>query len=333
MAKQTFIVHLEEELARRVMAVVTSGTTGYASLDELLAVALLNQLNAEAAAGDARPAGPEIAQMPRRGMRLKNESDLSSLLMHPSENPPSALASEPMKSAEPLFVLTNRLSPVKIAARVLANIASRGLWPKTNVFYDNAARAARELGLKLRAEDDAAHRPREEKRATAYPTSDNEDRAFDRFKLAFTITPGALRPSGPMAILGLANFVDGDRVGLTEAGWELASAPSALLQEAMGATLSEEEQRILRRQIAQAPGERGAVTEFLRMARRANGAQGRLDELLSVQHPEWTPNLRTANRAALLGRLADLGILSVVGRGPEARVEILAPAAEFVSAA
>jgi hypothetical protein len=162
---------------------------------------------------------------------------------------------------------------------------------------------------------------------------DSEDRSAGRFVLAFTIGGNREQPTGPLAILGLANFIDDDRIGLTEAGWQLAAAPSPLLQEAPGDTLSEEEQRLLQVRIARAPGEREAVSEFLRLIRRSAGSQGKLDELLSLQHRDWTANMRTANRAALLGRLADLGVVTISGRGAQARIDLLGPATEFIEAA
>ncbi len=318
MGKQTFVVRLDEELARRGVELLSSGTTGYASFDELMTVALVNQLSLEQSAAALHIPHPQAVAQASLG-----------LLGRPPAVSILPLADGASPSSESLFLLTNRLSPIKIASRVLANLSTKGAWPKINTFHEQSARAARELGFTLLADDRATQRSREQRRSTAYPIGEDEHRASARFVLAFTIGGIAERPTGPLAVLGLANLVDEDRVALTEAGWRLAAASSPLLQEAPGGPLSEEEQSLLRFQLTGAPGERDSVTEFIGMVRHAEGSQGRLDELLALRRREWTVNLRIANRAALLGRLGELGFLVTTGRGPKARVALLPAAEQF----
>jgi hypothetical protein len=337
MGKQTFVVHIEEELARQVTALLTYKDTGYASFDELVSVALLNQLGLESSDSSSPPrmasSQPNSPYGKPQHIPLGSGDALINILGRPAPESPLPLAPEPPDSGQSLFLLTNRLSPLKIAVRVLASLSLRAAWPKTYEFQQTAAYYAREVGLRLLAGDEAASRPGERKRATGYPTGKNLDRSASRYVLAFTIGGAKTQPTGPLAILGLANLIDDDRVALTDAGWQLAHAPSAVLNEAPGLTLSEEEQRFLQIRIASAPSERDAVSEFLRLVRRAAGSQGKLDELLASEHSDWTANLRTANRAAMVGRLSDLGVLTTTGRGPDARIELLEPATEFLEAA
>jgi hypothetical protein len=338
MGKQTFVIHLEEELARRITTLLTSKDTGYGSFDELTAVALINQLGLESADANGAAARPEAARSEPSSakpqyIQLGMGDVLLNVLARPSSEPQLPLASEPATSNERLFLLTNRLSPIKIAVRVLANLSLRGSWPDMYSFQNSAAHYAREVGLRLSAEDRTSQRQREHKRGTGYPVGENADRSAGRFILAFTIDGTPSLPTGPLAILGLANLVDRNRVALTAVGWQLAVAPSPLLNEAPGALLSEEEQRLLRVRVASAPGECAAVSEFLHLVRRAAGLQGKLDELLALEHRDWSANLRTANRAALVGRLADLGILASTGKGPTARIELFGPAREFTESA
>src|SRR2546427_4454949 len=140
------------------------------------------------------------------------------------------------------------------------------------------------------------------------------------------------RVFGRMIVLGLGS-VQGGRAVLTEAGWRLALAPSPLLDGVAGLTLSEEEAAILRRQVIRARGELGAVREFLEIVRRAAGSQRRIDELLAARYPDWTEMLTVAHRSALLGRLSDLAVLEVTGRGPSAKTRLLPLAEEFLKSA
>ena len=116
-------------------------------------------------------------------------------------------------------------------------------------------------------------------------------------------------------ILGLAAVVDDDRVALTKAGWRLAAAPSPLLEESGSGTLSGEERDIFTEQIGAASGECAAVIEFLELVVQANGSQPQVDRMLGAHYGEWSGNRTTAHRAAIVGRLAELSMLSAAGRG------------------
>jgi hypothetical protein len=229
--------------------------------------------------------------------------------------------------AEPAFeprgslqFLTNRLSPLKVATRVLAGMASEESWPKIEEFHARASAVAREVGFRLRADDQRFGRRGAIRRWVGYPVGDDAAGSMRRFVFSFTLEVNQDEVSGPMWLLGLANRV-GDRVALTEAGWRLAAAPSPILDGGEG-TFGELEAAIVRKQIAVAPDELRAAAEFLEVVRRSGGVQGRLDGLLGARHPDWTANRTIAERGALLGRLGDLGLIAVQGRGAGARIEV-----------
>lgn len=321
MGKQTFVIRLDEHLARRLGQFLGSGVHGYASLDEFIQVALQNQLGVERS-------GPEAAQ--NASTDANDGRGLSPLLRPLSGEPPSNLAIQGDSSSDTLFVLTNRLGPIKVAARVLANLAADGHWPSLEEFHEKASRVGREVGLRLREEDLVSEKRGSTRRWIAFPVGEDERAAYNRFVASFTMQTTDDRIFGPMIVLGLGS-VQGGRAVLTEAGWRLALAPSPLLKDGVsGLTLSEEEAAILRRQVIRAPGELSAVREFLEIVRRGAGSQRRIDELLAARYPDWTETLTVAHRSALLGRLSDLGVLEVTGRGPSAKTRLLPLADEFL---
>jgi hypothetical protein len=122
------------------------------------------------------------------------------------------------------------------------------------------------------------------------------------------------RLQGPLLVLGLAESIEGGKIALTEAGYELARAPSPVTADSE-ATLSDEEIETLRRRLQAAPDEAMAIAEFIGAVRHVAGTQTGLDALLGTRHPDWSANRATAQRAAMLGRLGELGMLRVEGRG------------------
>ena len=242
----------------------------------------------------------------------------------PTSLPALPLAVDSDLGSLPLPFLTNRLSPLKASVRALANLAaSEGDWPRIRDFQAKAGHAARERGLQLRTEDQAAGRRGRDKRSVAWPIGANPATALERFAYAFTLAIDGSRATGPLATLGLATVIDG-RVQLTEAGWELAAAPSPVLDGGDG-TLSRDEAVILLRQLRRSPAEREAIAEFLGAVRRAAGAQPRIDELLGVWHSDWSADQAAAQRSAMIGRLEELDLVSVSGRGANATVILQQP--------
>lgn len=321
MAKQTIIMRLEEDAVRRALALLDRRSRGYSSLDEFVEVAIRNQLTIETDDGppsESRPMAPAPESEPN-------------LLSSPRDDQPNDLAEPLSRSTDTLFVLTNRLAPIKIACRVLARMREHGrVWPSLRDFHERSSAAARRLGVRLREEDTAQSRRGQGRRWIAFPVGDDERAAAGRFVTSFTMSEADGNLSGPMAVLGLGTVIDG-RAILTTVGWELAAAQSPLSDGAPGTTLSDEESAILRRQFQQAPGESAAIREFLHLVKRAAGRQSRIDELVAARYPDWTETLAIAHRSAMIGRLADLGLLEASGRGPNAKVQLFPLADDVIT--
>jgi hypothetical protein len=300
-------IQLSTDALRKALDLLESGH--YASLDELVETLILEG-NSHVG---GQWSGRDLEGPPRAATHL--------LTARPPKQAAIALA-EPVEPSGQLQFLTNRFGPLKLSTRVLAGLSRDGQWPELADFHSHAAATARHVGQRLRREDVEEGRRGAERRWVAYPVGKDERAATDRFIFSFGIFAGDLGASGPLAQLGLANVADG-RAVLTARGWELAAVDSPTLDGDSVGTLSQDEISILRACLLQLPEEASAITEFLRAVRMAAGAQGRVDELLGAWHHDWTADRAAAERSAMLGRLGELGVVRVSGRGPVALIELL----------
>jgi hypothetical protein len=298
-------IQLSPSALRRALDLLESGT--HATLDELVESLILGSGNGQ----------PPAAS----GQQSESTASGGNLAARPVGESALGLA-EPVVPAGQLQFLTNRFGPLKLATRVLANLSASGEWPELGHFQTTAAAVARSVGQRLRIEDEEQSRRGVKRRWVAYPVGKEERAAAERYVFSFTLVPGDLEATGPLAQLGLANIDDG-RALLTERGWQLAAAASPTLDGYGAGTLSADEVGILRGSLLQLPDEAAAIAEFLKAVRTAAGSQGRVDELLNVWHADWTVDRAAAERSAMLGRLGELGVLRVTGRGPNARVELV----------
>lgn len=301
MSGHRIVVNVSTTALRRGLDLVEQGS--YESLDDMVD-ALLSGRNGQPAGVDGSSAATDA---------------LPALLEMPAE-PCAALAPEPATTTGHLLFLTNRLNPLKLSARVLANVGASE-WPELHAFQRAAAGAARDVGLRLKAEDKEAGRKGQARRWVGYPVGDDESAAMERFIFSFTVAEDQGRAAGALGVLGLAVVIDG-RVALTDAGWALAKAPSPLLDGGEG-TMSEEEAEVLIGRLRLATDERGGITEFMKLVKRSAGVQSQVDEALGAAHPDWSADRAAAHRAAMLGRLTEVRALKVSGRGTTAQIEVL----------
>lgn len=343
MGHQSIYIRLPDTIARRLNLYLEEPNAGYMSIDEFAEVAIRNQLNADGAPGIQNGRYHSVRsemsfQREPRGHTGKNLSvGVAVEEMRPIEqfqapppNSPLPLIAAPDSTNQRLSSLTNRLSQVKVAARVCANLSQRGEWPEMKDFQTKAANTARAIGLVLRGlsgqrgDGDGSSRAH-----IGYPTGEEVEKAQARFINSFTINLAGDKVTGPLAILGLANIVDG-KVALTEAGWRFAVLPSPLTGETdQGILLSPDEAAELRARSCDAGAEVKAIREFLRDVRRSNGSQTRVDEMLNQQYPDWNQQQVIAQRAAMVGRLSDIDVVQVDGRGANAVIRLLPAAQEF----
>lgn len=229
---------------------------------------------------------------------------------------------------DPLFMLTNRLSPMKVAMRVLVNLHLHSGPPSIAEFRVAAGSAARLVGLLLRAEDEAFERRDAAKRSVAYPHSADRTAALDGYADRFTVGIAGGKPVGPLLVLGLV-AVEDHKVFPTPAGWRIAKLPSPVLERVRGPLLTSDEAKFFRAQLHAALKERAAISFFVDAVRRAEGAQSIVDAFLSHRHADWDISRTTSQRSAMLGRLTEARIVEAEGRGPQTLIRLLAAAEQF----
>jgi hypothetical protein len=237
------------------------------------------------------------------------DPSLEQLLRRPESAVPTASFAVEV-GVEPLSAFTNRLGPLIAGPRVLVNLTRETEAPPVDVFVDTTARAARALGLRLRAEDEAAGRRGRHRRWTAWPVGEDEAKTLVRFRKTFLLRKESGGAAGPLVDLGLA-VVSDRRVLPTDAGLELALETTPLLDGGDDQPLSNRQREILAERLLTLPGERREITAFLQAIDKTGGAQDEVDKELAHAHPTWTEAQVVSHRAALIGRLRDLQVIDV----------------------
>jgi hypothetical protein len=309
--KQTLIVRLPPSLVREATA-RTQSTDAYRDLSELVETALRNQLALE---GDSLDEAAAVRAAPA-------PSPPDDYLRLPGESPADiGLPADVQDGA--LSPFTNRLFPLKIATRVLANSESD---VELTEFQYRAAEVAQVVGRRLRAEDERAGRRGLDRRWVALPVGSKAS-TLDRFVNHFSILADrAGRVGGPLAELGLASLHGFNEVGqpvLTMRGWEFARAENPVLDGGgEGPTLGPAERDQLVSAIAADDAEVAAIGEFFSAVTESDGGVFGVHQRLQDAHDEWSWDQVVAQRAAMVGRLHDLGLATVEGKGPVARISV-----------
>jgi len=314
-----YIINIPEHLSHRALAHIDDPNTPYKSLDDLVSTAIRNQLSLDL---DFDP-----------NQKIDIKADLhhnvydsrrldSPLLSRPSLD--NIKLATPSNKPYPLSFLTNRLNPLSIVARILANLHR----PNPKAFIKEATRVAHEVGLQLHSLDRSAGLKRDKWRSVSWPIGADVNRSMEKFRVSYLIDDSG---NGPLFNLGLANMIDEESVCLTELGKELAQAPSPLLGEVSeGWTLGQDAKSVLQACILQNKHECSSIRTFLKAVEKHEGIQSNIDKDLGASESNWTNAQVVSHRAAMIGRLNDIDIISVKGRGPNAVIKIKSNAQEFV---
>ena len=309
---QSTVVRLPARLLRAARTLLDESGQ-YEDLSELLVVALENQLALESDSGKSGLEGGlfgDFAQGP-------HERDTTEALLALTTEMPGDLA-EPAPTHQPLFVLTNRLSPIPFVARILVNLTLNGGPPDWRTFGEASADLARRVGSRVATEDAESGVPRSLSRAVGWPVGENAEKAKRRFRRSFVTGEG--NSSAPLQELGIAVLGRDSRVRLTRDGVTLALAPNPLIgEEHEGEGTMSPEQRTQLRHLLRS-GSKGELEEVQTFVEAvADGrSQESVDAVIRSRHPAWTENHIQAHRAALVGRLRELDVVLVDGRGGDA---------------
>lgn len=223
----------------------------------------------------------------------------------------------------PLWGQYNRIFPVKLVTRGLANVLLEATgvkngeegWIALPSFRPRVAAVAREVGMNVATYDEQAGRTRGEKLAAGLPTGDDAEKSMDRFQTHFVgrVEHGDELTGAPPH-LSLVNITSGSpqKIGLTDAGREFASLYNPLLDEGANAdqALSQEERQFYTTHIHDIrPDEYAAMQKVVQAITEGDDRPNALTERVAYIDPEWSNSQAQTIRSGLTSRMYELGLL------------------------
>jgi len=233
-----------------------------------------------------------------------------------------------------IFGQHNKLLPAKASCRALASLLNEPENRNEGVLLSKAtaeiADQAVRLGDYLRLLDKKFELNRDDAYSTAFPYSgaDSEDKARLRYASQFVAAMSKQgRLTGVLVDLKLINHSrnKAPRILLTQAGWDLALLPNAVLDSRLHdirpAKLSEDERAVLVAHISRhVPAEDFAYRTILGAISDGADSPEKLDAVLKgylsarTEKP-FTDAFLTTQRSDVISRMGDLGLIDRVREG------------------
>ncbi|MEF8802474.1 MAG: hypothetical protein V5A56_15840 [Halolamina sp.] len=252
-----------------------------------------------------------------------NETTLSLARREYGDVPTVAPPKQSRLDKGPLWGQYNRIFPVKLVVRGLANALldsseagpPDGPWLDLQPFQRRAARTAREIGTEIATQDERAGRKRGEKLAAALPTGDDPEKSMDRFETHFI---GRVEHDDELTgALPHLSFVDivresPQQIGLTDAGREFATLPNPLLDDGVDAdkSLSQEEREFYISHVRDVRAEEYAAMQKIAQAiEEGDNRPTSLTERVAYLNPEWSNSQAETIRSGLTSRMYELGLV------------------------
>jgi len=218
-----------------------------------------------------------------------------------------------------LWALYNRVFPVKVTLRVLANLlksnsADRG-YVDLFALADSAAEIARKLNLLLTRIDKKNHRIHGEKLSAGLPGAGN--RALERFKSSFVGTINSRgHIEGAPAILRFVNIRKDEagkpKIGITESGLQFAAMENPILDksEYSQAFYDQEIAFYLRHISEKLPKEYQLSLNILRAIKNGIATPNELTRIVLEADSDLSSNEAQTMRSSAVSRLSELGMLA-----------------------
>lgn len=223
----------------------------------------------------------------------------------------------------PLWGQYNRLFPVKLVVRCLANELERvedesaesSRWINLPQFENHVAEIARTVGKKVASHDEQQGRKRGEKLAAGLPTGEDAEKSMDRFQTHFVGRAehgGDLTGAPPHLLLVNLQQEDGGTIGLTDAGHEFASLQNPLLDDGFDASrsLSRAERRFYVEHVQDVrPVEYEAMEKVAQAIEDGDDRPDSLTERVAYLNPDWSNSQAKTIRSGLTSRMYELGLV------------------------
>ena len=256
------------------------------------------------------------------------EETFKHLAVPDAKQGPDPAAAALDKSQGRVFGQVNRLLPLKLACRWLANAASReGHWPRYELISDKLADDAGNIGSLLERWDTENERKRDELLSTGLPRRGNSasrDRFLSQF-LARVTRSGEIYPA-TICQYHLARF-DNSAIALTEHGVAFSSLTNPILDKRdkkATATLASEESAFLASHIHEwVATERDDMRVILQAVAEGSKTPSDLTEAIRNRFPpEWSDSVFQTYTSGLVSRLGDLRLLKRAWQGRNVNYEL-----------
>lgn len=228
----------------------------------------------------------------------------------------------------PLWGQYNRIFPVKLTLRVLANElrnqavhatsqvdGSGEEWVSMDRFADEVSDLAREYGLKISQVDKNESRGRGEKLSAALPIGDDAQKSKKRFKshfVGYAEQNGNLAGAAPK--LRLVNIPEDSRaiMGITEPGLKFAELWNPLLDGGVSSdrSLAEDEVTFYLEHVRESlPSEFKAMQFTAEAIAAGDNRPDSLSSRIASLNEEWSEAQSSTVRSGLVSRMSELGLV------------------------
>jgi len=312
-----YLVELPPDLAKRVYALITYGK--YENLSQFAVAAFENQLLLEGSSMEM-PLDLIKAYSNEKKPIEQIKLDIDSLVLRNFSSEKLRVVETPSADKVPndcLWGQYNRIFPVKITLRVLANLLDEKEKIELETLQSYAVQAAREIGLALRKEDKKSGRKYGDMLSSALPIGHSRAKTENRFINHFVgyYTRAGRIEGAPAALKFINIFEDLERnheVGITQTGLAFASITNPVLDEkTYSTTLSKAESSFyIENVFRNLKREAEIMLEILRAVGTSNSSPTELNAKIASFSRGWSQAMTNTIRAGVIGRLHELGLIS-----------------------
>ena len=311
------------QLAEEIGQLIQSGR--YKSPHDFLIVAIQNQIHYE-----HEPVDQSIEAQDSRsgesvsGVRFQIDPELAALVLPPNVAKVKTVSLSNIERPGCLWGQYNRFFPVKIAARVAANLITQqeSDYVSLDELQGKSAEIARLYGKTTQKMDRQYGRKRGTIISAGLPIARDAEKAKLRFRNQF-VGHAVLKIENEKTVLKIygaaptLKFLDMKNekksvlVGITEFGLKFASLLNPVIdQQEYSSALSADEVEFLLEHIAtQVPEEAKLIHLILSGVKKGIATPNELNERVKADRSDWEGNEPSMMRAGIVSRIGELGLL------------------------
>lgn len=334
------VVDVPEGLLDQVRKAIQEGT--YDDAGEFVTVALENQVELELS--DATNNGILTLEEAIHGngnqrthresstgnnQKLSGNNKINTLKQRDYETVPTVPPPQGRRLDDgPLWGQYNRIFPVKLSLRALANALQNGEpsayshengysegWVSLDEFNKQTSEIAREYGLKIKQEDENQGRGKGQKLSAALPVGDDPEKSKERFKRHFignVERRGNLTGAAPRLLFVNISEESPNMIGLTQEGLQFAEMWNPLIDGDISAsrTLSDDESLFYINYIKnRIPDEFSALQFTAKSILQGDNRPTSLTSRVATLDDDWSSSQASTIRSGLVSRMYELGLL------------------------